>query len=484
MGSHWSQTRPGIAGESEELNQEGTEPSNDAEETTSDRKRRRSSEEEQNDDTSINEERPRKRRRASKVWNTFTDLVTSLVAKGFLVVAEWATCDPRRGELTDQEMMQGVLQLLDFFQGSNANILRRGWRVLCACNSTTSIAEGPSEEPILESDISTVISAMKKHSKSLRIQLLGCRALRALVLTNSSEEKWEGLCDAGAVQVFLQALRNFQESVVMQGLAMTFLAMVVREEGEMPRRQALADGAIQLILAAMRRFDDDPRLLHTSIYAISQLHKGTNRQSRDIILENGGIDVLLNSLRRHLGDVSLTDICLSVLSKLSDEENLAGRGAVPLILESMEKWSEHEGIQGHIVVLILRLVGQESIPTRRCIQLVLSAMRRFPRSASLQFFACATLREILQRTQGREALDITCAEGGIENVLNAVRNHRRCFGLQPMCLLFLLQIFEESQAGQHEAIAAFGGGDDVVALVAALRVEMDPELNVPVVEIR
>jgi hypothetical protein len=466
MGGSWSQQAPDVTQESVG---EGSR------EEPARRKRRWADE---NDNSSVEAEPRRKRRRVVKAWDSFSEFLTSLMAKGFLVAAEWATYSANQGELAEEkDLIQALLQMLDYFQSSNVDILRRGWRVLCACSSTASPV---GTEPALDSDIATVVTAMKLHSKSIKIQLLGCRALRTLVI--NSGETWEGLCHAGAVKVFLEALRNFPDDLVMQGLAITFVAMVVREEGEFPRRQALANGAIQLILDAMRRFEDDPRLLHTGCYALHQL--GFIRQSRSMILSNGGIDVLLQSVKRHMDDAALTDLCLSALSKLSDEENLTGHGAIPLILESMERWPDEQSIQGHNLVLILRVVGQEPIPKRRCIKLILSAMRNFPRSASLQFFACATLREILQRTQGREALDIASAEGGIECVLTAVKNHRGIFGLQPMALLFLLHIFEQRQPEQEEAISAFAGSEDVVALVAALRVEIDPELHIPVVEIR
>jgi hypothetical protein len=392
--------------------------------------------------------------------------VTSWVARGFLVAAEWAAQNAKIGELAEEkDLIQALLQMLDYFQSSDMEILRRGWRVLCACSQPPL---GLPARDTFESDIATVIAAMKTHSSSIKIQLLGCRALRTLVMKNG--EDWEVLCRAEAIPVFLHALSKFPDDMVVQGLAITFVAVLVREEGESPRRETLEKGGVQLILSAMRRFEDDPRLLHTGCYALHQL--GFIRSSRAIILNNGGIVVLLRSVERHMDDVSLVDLCLSALSKLSDEVNLVGHGAVPLILKSMKDFPNEQSIQGHCLVLILRAVGQEPIPHQSSIRLIISAMRMFPDSSSLQFFACAALREILQRTRGREALDLISSEGGIECVLTAVKNHNGIFGLQPMALLVLMHIWEQVRP-QHPAVAsAFGGSENAIALVTGLHMDM------------
>lgn len=458
---------------------EGTERTEEAEEAeASNKRKRRSDVEDVNSNMNIvdEEEQPhRKKRRRSitKAWDSLSDTVASWVAKGFLLAVEWAAQNVPNGELADEkDLIESVLNMLDYFQGSDLDILRRGWRVLCVCSdSSVPVWSAILEVDVCESDVFTVVAAMRLHPECIRIQLLGCRALRTLVM--KSEEAWKSLCHSGAISVFIQAMQTFPDDIVMQGLAITFVAMLVREIGESPRRKVLELQGIQVILDTMRRFGDDPRLLHTACYALHQI--GFIPLPRAIILSNGGIDLLLQSLDRHMDDVALVDLCLSALSKLSDEDNLVGREVIPLILKSMKRWPDEQSIQGHNLVLMLRAVGGEPIPHKDSIRLVLAAMMKFQESASLQFFGCAALREILERTHGREALDAISSEGGIERILTAVQKHNGIFGLQPMALLVLMHIWEQRRPEQQAVATAFGGSDHAIVLITGLRMERIPE---------
>ena len=57
-------------------------------------------------------------------------------------------------------------------------------------------------------------------------------------------------------------------------------------------------------------------------------------------------------------------------------------------------------------------------------------------------------------------------------MLTAVKNHKGIFGLQPMALLVLMQIFEQLQTQSPEATTAFGGSDHVIAIVTNLHMDL------------
>ena len=448
-------------------------------------KRKRQEEEEDADagdddddeDPARDEQRPLKRIRTMSIqnaWSVVRDSMTGFLAKGFLIAVEVAVRNCEGENISDsdqQDMMHALVQMLDYFQSSNITILRRGWRLMNACcgdDAATACTEK-------ESDISTVVTVMKRNEDSLKVQLLGCRALRTLM---NRDDDWEALYHAGAIQVFLRALSKFPDELVMQGLGITFMAMLVREEGEPPRRQVLAEGGVELIFGAMRRFAENPHLLHTGCYALHQL--GFTRRSRELILRHGGIQLLLRSVTLHVHDLCLVDLCLSALSKLSGQDNLQGHEPLPLVLLSMEQYPDEQAIQGHCLVLLLRTVDSDTTPeqTESAVRKIVKAMRNFPVCASVQFFACAVLREILQRSSGRQGqvvLNLVMESGGLECVLSAVETHRDIFGLQPMALLFLMHVWEQRPPQQQAAATAFGGSDHVVALLSGIRMDVDLE---------
>jgi hypothetical protein len=426
------------------------------------------------EDPERDEQRPLKRIRTISVqnaWSVVRDSMTGFLAKGFLMAVEVAVRNWEGDTISDsdqQDLIHALVQMLDYFQSSNITILRRGWRLMNAC-----CGDGAAAGTKKESDISTVMTVMKRHEDSIKVQLLGCRALRTLM---NRDDDWEALYHAGAIQVFLGALSKFPNELVMQGLGITFVAMLVREEGEPPRLQVLAEGGVELMLGAMRRFEENPHLLHTGCYALHQL--GFTRHSREHILRHGGVQVLLRSVELHVHDLCLVDLCLSALSKLSGQENLQGHEPLPLVLLSMEQYPDEQAIQGHCLVLLLRTVGSDTTTdqTETAIRLIVKAMRNFQECASVQFFACAVLREILQRSSGRQGqvvLNLVMESGGLESVLSAVVKHRDIFGLQPMALLFLMHVWEQRPPQQQAAAAAFGGGDNVVALVSGVRMDVD-----------
>jgi hypothetical protein len=452
----------------------------------------------ESDEQQQQQQRPLKRlRKLMNIPNALgvvRDSMTVFLAKGFLMAVEVAVQNYKgaggAGEMKlsdQQDLIPALLQLLDSFQSSNLDILSRGWRLLYILRSSCGNEEQQQQrddaanaaadtEP--ESIIKTVVTVMKRHEDSIKVQLLGCRALRTLMNEHhgDNEQNWQALYHAGAIPVFVRAISKFPKELVMQGLGITFVAMLVREEGEPPRLQVLEEGGVALILDAMRRFEDNPHLLHTGCYALHQL--GFTRHSREHILRHDGVQVLLRSVQVHGHDVCLVDLCLSALSKLSGQESLQGHEPLPLVLISMEQYPEEQAIQGHCLVLLLRAVGTDATQeqTETAIRLIVKAMRNFQECASVQFFACAVLREILQRSSARHGqvvLNLIMESGGLESVLSAVEKHRDIFGLQPMALLFLMHVWEQCPPHQQEAATAFGGGDNVLALVSGLHMDVD-----------
>ena len=419
---------------------------------------------------SADERRPTKRPRRSRfsvadTWISFREGMTYFFAKCFLLSVEMVIRGNPSGKLAEEEeVISALMQMLDYFQSTDLEILKRGWQAMYACGAK------PYDEEC-DSDVSTVVAVMRRHSNSIRLQLLGCRALRTLM---NRDDDWHALLKAGAIEVLLKSVSNFPDDIVMQGLAITFVAMLVREEGETPRRQVLESDGIELILRAMQRFEHDPRLQHTGCYALHQMGFGV--QTRSQILLHGGIHTLIRIVERHTHDECLVDLCLSTLSKLSDENSLQGHEVIPLVLRSMERYPKEQAIQGHCLVLLYRATARETTSryVQDSIRLVLAAMRNFQESSSLQFFACAALREILlQSPINRQALEVVMESGGVECVLQAVENHRDIFGLQPMALLFLMRVWEQRPPQQEAAASAFGGGDHVILLVAGQRMAMD-----------
>jgi hypothetical protein len=409
---------------------------------------------------------------------SISNKITVWLAQAFLSFAEYTakTAPSSKELLEDDDFMESICHVLDCFQSSEPDILTRGWRMLCACTIRNDVIVSDHLTTIPDTDVASVIAGMNLHGSSMRLQLLGCRALR--ILLNKELTTWKQLMEKGVVPVLLQALDKFPNDLVLQGLMITFLGMLIKETGDDGRHQLLQGGAVEIILQAMRLFEGEDRLLYTGCYALHQL--GYQSQARTKILETGGALVLLNILQSHISDNGLVDICLHALSKLTtvdaselDTWQWSSLRIVPTILDCMEKHPLDQSIQRNCLVCLLRLIGRVSVPPYRAILLILAAMKTFRQCANFLFFACATLREIVD--QSREQYDtvqyLTEQEGAIDSILNAIQYHEGAFGLRSIVILLLTEILTHQQ--EIATPTAFGGGRHAIAVVAGVEMDID-----------
>jgi hypothetical protein len=395
--------------------------------------------------------------------------------------AELACKNASPGELEQEDdLINGVCQSLGCFQTTDQEILRRGWRILCACSracTTESIALLFDQTPTTKSDLSAVLTAMERHPETIKIQLLGFRAIRHLV--SECDDRWEILADVQAVPVLLQAMRNHPFDLVVQGLGITFLAMLARDSLGQPQEQVINMGGIHVIVRAIQNFPGESRLLHTAFFALHQL--GFSRRVTEIIGALDGRELFVKVLEDHMGDTGVVDVCLAALGKLGDDtEGVVS--VLPVVLEAMKKWPQSSTTQGHGLAIMTRGVGhlplhsveaaiQHRLMVNDVIRHVALVMKNHPSKATLQFFACAVMREILERiptpTIRKKLLD----EGVIECVVRALQNHRDTYGLQPMGLLVLLNVFEHRTPEEIPATTAFGGSQRAIAAISGMMLE-------------
>lgn len=452
--------------------------------STPSRKRRRSGNDATEELSSTTGRRPKKRRGVPSTrigvwsseilysaWVSFADSASRYCAKLFLYAAEVAAKAAKPGELVEEEdFFNGIIQSLDSFQSTDLDILRRGWRVLCACNvdhdmETAQLLFG--EPPTLRSDLWVVLKAMKGHPHKIQVQLLGFRAIRTLM--DASEEEWDVLIDKGAVAVFIQSMRMHSNDVVIQGLGISFLSMLVQESHSMSRDQVVT--TVQVIIQAMRNFRDDPRLVHTACFALHRL--GFSQQVRDVISSLNGGELFLEAIKNHMDDSGVVDVCLSSLGKLSDSWQWNWITAAPLLLNALRRWSGSAVIQGHGLVLLIRAI--EHMPATSiddAITHAVQVMKNFSSIPTLQFVACAQLREILERSPSAQVRQRVLDEGAMECIVKALMNHPNTFGLQPMALLSIMNIWDRQTPLEMAATTAFGGNEIAIAMITGVHLEV------------
>jgi hypothetical protein len=287
------------------------------------------------------------------------------------------------------------------------------------------------------------------------------------------------LVDVKAVPVFLQAMRIHSGELVVQGLGITFLAMLARDSLGQPREDLVDMGGIHVIISAMANFPDDSRLLHTAFFALHQL--GFSEQIRTIIATLDGRDLFVKVLESHMGDIGLVDLSLAALGQLSDDTDSVV-SLLPVVLQTMKKWPSSSSTQGHGLALMARGIGhfpwhsveaaiEHRLMVNEVIRHIPLIMKNHPTKVTLQFFGCVVLREILERIPTPTIRQKVLDEGGVENVVSALQNHRDTYGIQPMGVLVLLNIYEHQTAAEVAATRAFGGSQRVIAVISRMALD-------------
>lgn len=388
------------------------------------------------------------------------------------------------GELASEvDLIHGVCQSLDCFQKTDKDILRRGWRVLCACSRAcdyNSMEILFDEQSTIKSDIAAVLTAMERHSDRIDIQLLGFRAIRQLI--NQCENSWETLEGAQPIHVFLLAMRKHANDVVVQGLSITFLAMLVRESHGQSRELIINLGGIDDVITAMRTFHDDGKLVHTAFFALHAF--GFQPRMREIISSLHGRELFIEILQKHMSDSDVADLCLAALGKLNEDASRVNT-ILPVVLQVLTRWPHSPSTQGHGLALITRGIGrmpfhsveaamQHRLLVDAVMEHIVMVMKNHRSDSTLQFFGCAVMREILERipisTIRRRLLD----SGGMECVLQALQNHRDTYGILPMGLLVMLDIYENRSRSELPASIAFGSSQRAIASIFGVTIRGVP----------
>lgn len=408
-------------------------------------------------------------------YSYVSNKVTVWLANAFLSFAEYtankSSAPSCRELMEDEEFMESMCHVLDCFQASDPEIMTRGWKMLCAC----AMIRDSDASGFPESDVACVITGMNLHEESMRLQLLGCRALR--ILLTKERTTWQHLVDNGIIPVLLQAMTKFPQDLILQGLMTTMLGMLIKETGDDCRSQLVHNGAVERILEAMQHFSEEERLLYTGCYSLHQL--SCHAPARAKILETGGALVLVNMLQKNVWDRELVDIGLHALCRLTtvDASELdtwqwtSSDQLIPTILNCMQEHPFEKSIQSQSLVCILRLVGHVSVPPQRSIHVILASMKNFAECPNFLFFACATLQELVDQSPHDSALSYWTSEHGIDSILNVVRDHPTALGLRSIVIVLLSEILTYQQ--QTDATPrAFGGGQHAVAVIGGLEVRM------------
>jgi hypothetical protein len=416
----------------------------------------------------------------SQMWDVINERTARWFAKYFFLnFLELATENAKGGELSrEDDMRNGIITMLDYFQKQDLDILRRGWRALCiVVGCTQRPGQLPAREERLEEDAALVAMVMEHCSDNGMIQLLGCRALRVLVCGGDAECKsnesnrnnWKCLHRAGVLGTLLNTIRFCNDERTIQGLCLSFVAMLIKELGEPVKRDILMNGGIHILLQACREWSFDGGVLHTLLCVLYQLTTQTTRQT---LVDHGAVPLLCGCIMTHYNHNSIIELILGTLNQLSivSETIFSGHTLVPKMLLLLTLYPDNETIQFFGMVLLRAAGRTDPIPLEPAANRVIEALRRFPDASGVLFFSCALMWQLLRfhSTEQNEALMLFTSMGGLEHIISAVNRHNDVYGLVPVVHLILMYAWENRPTENEAATQAFGGSDDIANLITGI----------------
>ncbi|KAG7351993.1 hypothetical protein IV203_008041 [Nitzschia inconspicua] len=416
----------------------------------------------------------------SRLWEVLNDRTAFWFSKYcFLNFLEMATARAKRTDFdSEDDVRNSILTMLDYFQKQDLDILRRGWSALSiVVGCPQRPGQLPARESGLEEDAAIISMVMQQCSDNDMIQLLGCRALRVLVCggdrsQNASESEsndWNALHQAGVLSALTNAIRFCTEERTVQGLCVSFVAMLIKEVGEPVKQDLLHKGGVAIILQACRHWQRDAGVLHTLLCVLYQL---TTRSTRQSLIDNGAITLLSCCINVHRDNKEIVELILGTMNQLSivSETIFAGQSLVPKILALLEKYPDNETVQFFGMVLLRAAGRSDPIPLQLAAKQVVAAFKSFPDTNGVLFFSCALIWQLLQfhNNDQNEALTLLSSNGALDLVIDAVHRHNDVYGLGAVAHLILTYAWENRPMENEAATQAFGGSEDVVQLISGL----------------
>eukprot|EP00934_Nitzschia_sp_Nitz4_P008213 Nitzschia sp. Nitz4//scaffold1_size375055//185340//189218//NITZ4_000274-RA/size375055-processed-gene-0.362-mRNA-1//1//CDS//3329541039//8203//frame0 len=203
--------------------------------------------------------------------------------------------------------------------------------------------------------VETIVTTMKKHSQSARIQEKSLGVLQNVSMRSKDAKKQ--ISEAGGIEAVTTAIREFMGSpAVLERAFTTTWSLAVLDENQV---LFAGDGGVSLVVNGMMANITSEKVQKQACGCLCTL--SSNSDNKTLIRDVGGVDAIVYAMWAHYKSDSLLVEACRALSSLA------------------------VNIQTNEVMIVSE--GEVSA--------IMSAMRRFPHSEKLQENACVVLRNFL-----------------------------------------------------------------------------------------
>eukprot|EP01114_Cavostelium_apophysatum_P012635 TRINITY_DN2879_c0_g1_i1.p1 TRINITY_DN2879_c0_g1~~TRINITY_DN2879_c0_g1_i1.p1 ORF type:complete len:900 (+),score=113.56 TRINITY_DN2879_c0_g1_i1:35-2701(+) len=247
--------------------------------------------------------------------------------------------------------------------------------------------------------IEIVMNAMTTFPDNLSIQRFGCAALNSLAGTSSSAtdlrvrmttlEPYRTKIDAlGGLRAILLAMKTFPESARLQQNALCALHSVTFAQMDDERRLAKVGslGGIEAVLLAIQNHAQDAELLRIACDMLANLAIVVSNRER--IFQLKGIDILTAVMKNHVSNDDVLEAAIAGLGNIVVKTNLdssdSSKIAAEAVLDAMISRESSPNVLEYCMTSLCNFMGKAFEPTEKCVDAVLSAMRKFPQHAEVQ----------------------------------------------------------------------------------------------------
>ena len=399
-----------------------------------------------------------------------------------------ATEKSRKGELQNEtEIQKSLVTILSLFQEDDQDVFRRAWKALSIC---TYCEQRPGQLPAradpLEEDAVIVTMVMEKCIDNADIQKLGLLAFRVIacggvgfsqIIENATH--FRALYRAGVMKVVLHAMRRHPDVKTICCYSFVVIGMMLKHLGEQARQEFFRLDGVPVFVEITNRWLTNTIVVLPALFAFYRLCEQSVPQS---LVDAGVVTILESCITLHADDSSVVELVLGTLSQMSQASNpspfAARPSLMPALLMLMEKHDKSDRIQFYAMVIIHYLGNIHPLPLQPTVDRVLGAMRRFPDTPGILFFACALLHLLLVHdNEQKDALTAISTLGGLELVANAVRSHRDAHGLAPIAHLIFLHVWVSEPPENAAANQAFGGSASFINRITGLHVNDEAQQN-------
>jgi hypothetical protein len=345
--------------------------------------------------------------------------------------------------------MEVVLRAMEKLQEDHV-AMEWACRICWSLTSSEDLVKSSADIPLPEA----IVPICMQHIANPGAAALVEAALGAIGNLAHLERMHQALVDLGVVSMIIQGLQLFPNDFGITYEAVAAIANL--SFSSFAREMLIQSGAVQLTVASLDHFLDIHAYAEEGLRALVCLLIGSSEAKSLLTSTDAIVKIIADASERH-ETLAIQQLCCSLVATLSVDaaacDLLVGRGAVGLILNAMESFSELKVQEAGCAAL--RNMFFHTLLTDKLLEggdsekVIVAAMTKHKNSVGIQTNACCALWNMIYKSE--DSTKVVTQEG-VKSIIKAMQSHMECGELVEQACGALWTIVHDSMDRKKDVV--------------------------------